>query len=271
MNEAKKIGMLVFDWAGTTVDYGSSAPAEVFRRVFTAEGIHLTREEINKPMGLEKKAHIRALLGCESGSSQWKTLHGADWTGEDVERLYQAFEAELFQVVAEYSAPIAGVVETVEQLRGQGLKIGSTTGYNSHMMEQVIPKARQLGYEPDCVVTPDVTGYGRPTPFMLFECMRRLQVYPPETVIKVGDTIADILEGKNAGAWSVGILTGSNLLGLTEEEYQAVDPETLRQKKCLAADRYRESGADLVIDSITDLPLAVEEINRRLAKKEAEQ
>ena len=150
MNEAKKIGMLVFDWAGTTVDYGSSAPAEVFRRVFTAEGIHLTREEINKPMGLEKKAHIRALLGCESGSSQWKALHGTDWTEEDVERLYQAFEAELFQVVAEYSAPIAGVVETVEQLRGQGLKIGSTTGYNSHMMEQVIPKARQLGYLLNC-------------------------------------------------------------------------------------------------------------------------
>ena len=117
MNEAKKIGMLVFDWAGTTVDYGSSAPAEVFRRVFTVEGIHLTREEINKPMGLEKKAHIRALLGCESGSSQWKALHGADWTEEDVERLYQAFEAELFQVVAEDSAPIAGVVENSSAAR----------------------------------------------------------------------------------------------------------------------------------------------------------
>lgn len=93
------------------------------------------------------------------------------------------------------------------------------------MMEQVIPKAAEMGYQADCVVTPDVTGIGRPTPFMLFECMRRLEVYPPRAVVKVGDTVVDMLEGKNAGAWSVGILTGSNLLGLSQEEYEALEPE----------------------------------------------
>ena len=49
-----------------------------------------------------------------------------------------------------------------------------------------------------------------------------------------------------------------------------MEPEQLKQCKRKAADRYREAGADLVIDSIRELPLAVEEINRRLAKKEAE-
>ena len=86
MKTMDAIRMIVFDWAGTTVDYGSSAPAEVFDRVFTAEGIHLTREEINKPMGLEKKAHIRSLLESPSGSSQWEKVHGASWTEDYVER-----------------------------------------------------------------------------------------------------------------------------------------------------------------------------------------
>lgn len=127
MNEMRKKSECSYlTGPGTTVDYGSAAPAEVFRRVFTAEGIHLTREEINKPMGLEKKAHIRALWDANQAAASGKPFTAADWTEEDVERLYQAFEAELFQVVAEYSAPIAGVVETVEQLRSQGLKIGST-------------------------------------------------------------------------------------------------------------------------------------------------
>ena len=108
MKTMDAIRMIVFDWAGTTVDYGSSAPAEVFDRVFTAEGIHLTREEINKPMGLEKKAHIRSLLESPSGSSQWEKVHGAAWTEEDVDRLYESFEKELYQVVAEYSVPISG-------------------------------------------------------------------------------------------------------------------------------------------------------------------
>ncbi len=260
--------MAVFDWAGTTVDYASSAPSTVFDRIFAAAGIRLTKEEINRPMGMEKEAHIRALLSCESGNSQWLQLHNRSWTDKDVEDLYQKFEETLYQVVAEYSSPIPGVVETVKELRKQGLKIGSTTGYTSQMMEQVIPRARELGYEADCVITPDVTGAGRPTPFMLFECMRRMNVYPPCTVVKVGDTVVDMLEGKNAGAWSVGILNGSNLLGLSQEEYDAISPEELNIRKLETAEKYRQAGADLVIDSIHELPFAIQELNRRLAETE---
>ena len=270
MAETNRIQMIVFDWAGTTVDYGSSAPSEVFARVFSQAGIHLTREEINGPMGMEKKAHIRALLSTLSGTKQWAERYGAAWTEEDVQKLYQTFEATLHDVVAEYSVPIDGVVETVRNLREKGLKIGSTTGYTSQMMEQVLPRAAELGYEADCVVTPDVTGASRPTPFMLFECMRRLNVYPPAAVVKVGDTVVDIQEGKNAGAWSVGILTGSNLLGLTQAEYEAMALEELEERKRRAAECYREAGADLVIDSIWDLPAAIEELNRRMAREEAE-
>ncbi|MBQ7840416.1 MAG: phosphonoacetaldehyde hydrolase [Lachnospiraceae bacterium] len=260
----KGIQMVVFDWAGTTVDYGSSAPAEVFARIFRSEGIHFTRNEINGPMGMEKKAHIRALLSLETGSKQWEEIHGTKWTEEDVERLYEKFEEELFRVVAEYSTPIPGVVETVNELRRQGIKIGSTTGYNAQMMKQVLPKALQEGYQADCVVTPDVTGMGRPTPFMLFECMRQLKVYPANRVVKVGDTVVDMQEGKNAGACSIGILTGSNLLGLTQEEYEAMEPEELKRRKMETKKKYLEAGADMVIDSITELPAAIAKLNQRM-------
>ena len=269
MAEMNRIQMVVFDWAGTTTDYGGVAPSMVFDRVFQEEGISLTKEEINAPMGMEKKAHIRALLSCPSGDRQWKECCGKSWTEEDVERLYEKFEGILYQMVAEYSVPIPGVVETVRQLREKGLKIGSTTGYTSQMMERVLPRAAELGYEADCVVTPDVIGASRPTPFMLYECMRRLNVYPPRAVVKVGDTVVDILEGKNAGAWSIGILTGSNLLGLTRAEYEAMDPEELAQRKQKAAERYTEAGADLVIDSIRGLPAALAELERRMAEQEA--
>lgn len=269
MAEMNRIQMVVFDWAGTTTDYGGVAPSMVFDRVFREEGISLTKEEINAPMGMEKKAHIRALLSSPSGDRQWKERYGASWTEEDVERLYEKFEGILYQMVAEYSVPIPGVVETVRQLREKGLKIGSTTGYTSQMMGQVLPRAAELGYEADCVVTPDVTGASRPTPFMLYECMRQLNVYPPRAVVKVGDTVVDILEGKNAGAWSIGILTGSNMLGLTRAEYEAMDPEELAQRKQKAVERYTEAGADLVIDSIRDLPAALAELERRMTEQEA--
>lgn len=271
MESRQEIRLVVFDWAGTTVDYGSSAPVAVFERVFTEAGIALTREEINGPMGMDKKTHIRSLLSLDTARSQWKEKYGRCWDEEDVERLYAAFEDELYRVAAEYSRPIAGTVEAVEELRKMGIAIGSTTGYTSEMMKQVAPAAEKYGYKPDCIVTPDVTGAGRPTPFMMYECMRRLNVYPPCAVVKAGDTITDIREGKNGGAWSIGILTGSNLLGLTKEEYETMGQEELAQRKEEAKKRYMEAGADMVIDSIRDLPQAIREINRRMQEEKKDE
>lgn len=268
MKYENSIKLAVFDWAGTTVDYGSFAPNDVFGLVFEEADIHLTREEINGPMGMEKKAHIRALLSLDTASVQWKNTYGRDWNEDDVEHLYEKFEEKLYEVVKEYSIPIEGVVETVEALRKNEIKIGSTTGYNNIIMNQVIPAAESCGYRPDCVVTPDAAGVGRPAPFMLFECMRKLNVYPPKAVVKVGDTIADIHEGKNAGAWSIGILTGSNLLGLRKEEYGQMSAKELAVRKAEAAQKYLEAGADMVIDNIRELPAAIEKINCHMAKEE---
>ena len=262
--ENRPIQMVVFDWARTTVDYGSSAPSVVFDRVLTAAGLHLTREEINRPMGLEKKAHIRQLLSSESGSAQWRQLYGRVWNEQDVDKLYETFEATLHTVVAEYSTPLPGVAETVDKLRGMGLKIGSTTGYTSEMMQYVLPVAKEQGYEPDCCVTPDVTEYSRPTPFMVFECMRQLNVYPPKLVVKAGDTVMDILEGKNAGAWSVGIIKGSNVVGLNEAEYNALDEQAKKELHEKARKIYLDAGADYVIEDITELPEVIAKINESL-------
>ena len=183
MKNNNQISMVVFDWAGTTVDYGSCAPMDVFKMIFDEAGVELSRQEINGPMGLEKKPHIRALLSLENADKQWNERYGRAWTEEDVQNLYERLEEKLREVVADYSKPINGVVETVEVLRAKGIKIGSTTGYNNEIMRRVVPAAEKLGYSPDCVITPDITGVGRPTPFMLYECMRQMNVFPVKYVV----------------------------------------------------------------------------------------
>ena len=62
MAETNRIQMIVFDWAGTTVDYGSSAPSEVFDRVFSQAGIHLTREGYQ----MQGEMLVEALLAAYS-------------------------------------------------------------------------------------------------------------------------------------------------------------------------------------------------------------
>ena len=263
-NGERRLRLAVFDWAGTTVDYGSMMPVMVFDKVFRSAGIVLSRAEINEPMGKEKKEHIRELLSLPSASEQWQKAQQRSWTEADVEALYQQFEQVLSENVASRSKPLEGVAETISLLRGQGLKIGSTTGYTAEIMKQVLPVAAAGGYAPDFVVTPDVTGCGRPSPFMLYECMRQAGIYPPQAVVKVGDTITDIREGKNAGAWTVGLLTGSNLLGLDEEEAERIDGQTFAARREAARLRYLAAGADFVAERFTELPEIFSIIEERL-------
>lgn len=265
------LALVVFDWAGTTTDYGSQAPVHVFDRTFRARGLTFDRADINAPMGMEKRAHIRAMLSTEKGADLWRKAQGRAWTDADVDALYESFEATLRQVVAEYSHPMPGVPEAVGELRRMGLKIGSTTGYTSEIMDLVAPVAAREGYAPDCIITPDQTdGLGRPTPFMLYACMQRLRVWPANRVVKVGDTISDIREGKNAGAWAIGILTGSNLVGLDQTEAETLPAEQVEARKAEARAAYLAAGADLVIDSIRDLPEAIRTLNARIEAEAAQ-
>ena len=43
-------------------------------------------------------------------------------------------------------------------------------------------------------------------------------------VAKVGDTISDIKEGKNAGVFTVGVTEGSSQMGLSLAEFEALSP-----------------------------------------------
>lgn len=50
-----KIECVIFDWAGTVVDYGCMAPVGAFTKVFSNRGIDITIAEARAPMGLHKK------------------------------------------------------------------------------------------------------------------------------------------------------------------------------------------------------------------------
>ncbi len=257
-----KIEMVVFDWAGTMVDYGSCAPVDVFDRTFKKKGIELTKEEINKPMGMEKKCHIRTILNFERVKMLFNELYNRDFTEKDVEELYDIFEKDLYEVVLEYTVAIYSVVETLNTLKEMGIKVGSTTGYTSAMMEKVTQKAKTIGIAPDVVITPDVANNAsRPSPFMIFECMKKLSVESVANIIKVGDTKMDILEGKNAGVITVGLLEGSNMLGLSKDEYSKLTKSEQDELKLIAKQKYLDAGANFVINNMSELLDVIKAIN----------
>ena len=202
-----KIEGVIFDWAGTTVDFGCFAPVNVFLKIFKNAGVEVTMEEARLPMGMLKRDHIKTMLQMPRISQRWEETHGGTFTEADIDELYKHFEPMLLSSLKEFTSPLPLVVETVSALREMGLKIGSTTGYTDIMMELVVPSAAEKGYSPDFVITPDATNsLGRPYPYMIFRNIEALRITAPWKTVKVGDTMADIKEGINAGVWSVGVI-----------------------------------------------------------------
>lgn len=258
-----KIEAVIFDWAGTTVDYSCFAPVQAFISAFEKYGITPTLEEVRKPMGMLKRDHIKTMMHMERIHAEWLRIHGKDVTEEDVDQVYESSEAAILEILDGFAEPKPYVLDTIQTLRDWGIKIGSTTGYTDEMMEIVAPKAATLGYEPDCWFSPNsVNNMGRPYPYMIFENLKKLKVSAVENAVKVGDTVSDIKEGLAAGMISVGIIEGSSVMGLSEPEYNALS-DVEREKICEATrEVFVNAGANYVILNMSELPELIKKLEK---------
>ena len=80
------------------------------------------------------------------------------------------------------------------------------------------------------VVTAQSVARIKPHPAPVLFAARQMG-FPPEECLMVGDTVVDIVAGRRAGAQTVGVLSGFG-----------------------DADELSRAGADLVLDSVADLP-----------------
>jgi phosphonoacetaldehyde hydrolase len=261
---AGSVRLLITDLAGTAVDYGSCAPAGVFVQLFGLHGVEISLEQARGPMGIEKKDHIRALVGVPEIAGKWERVHGTGCTEADIDRMYREFIPLQVEALPRYSGLIPGVLEATGELRKRGVRIAANTGYNREMTEIVLREAQRQGFVPDAAACATDVPKGRPAPWMIFALMQRLDVFPPAAVVKIGDTVPDIEEGLNAGAWTVGVARTGNLIGLTEAEIAALPATRLESLLQAARGRLRRAGAHYVIDSIADCVPIVDEINARL-------
>lgn len=251
---ACSIEAVIFDWAGTTVDYGCFAPVNAFAIAFGKFAVEVTDEEIRKPMGMLKIDHIRTMLSMERIAKLWQDKYGRTPDENDVNAIYDVFEESLLESLEQYAEPKPYVTDTVAELRSMGIKIGSTTGYTDKMMGIVTAEAEKQGYKPDVWISPDsVGGAGRPYPYMIFENLKRLGVSSVKNVVKVGDTISDIREGVNAGVISVGVVDGSSELGMRGDEFEALGSSEKEAARERVREGFRNAGADYVIDDLSKL------------------
>ncbi|HIP78706.1 MAG TPA: phosphonoacetaldehyde hydrolase, partial [Kiloniellaceae bacterium] len=186
---------VIFDWAGTMIDFGSRAPMGAFVEVFGEFGVELTIAEARGPMGLPKLEHIKALGALPRVAAVWQEAHGgAPFDDDAAQRVYEIFVPLNARIVSDYAELVPGAAAMVADLRALGVKIGSTTGYTRDIMAPVLPLAAEQGYAPDNLVCAGDLPAGRPSPLMMYKCFIDLAVWPASACVKVDDTEPGIAE-----------------------------------------------------------------------------
>ena len=214
---SQPIQLAMFDMAGTTVnDKVDGHPLMVISmmRAFAKHEIELSPDVINKHRGKQKSEAIRALLREVAELSPVDTERVADG-------VYHDFLHELESNLASISE-IGGTTELFRDLKSKDIYVGVGSGFPMQVVQAIISRLGWLDEGLlDYVGSADQIGVGRPNPKMILDAMERFNITNGSKVVKIGDTVVDVQEGKNAGAWTVAVLTGSQ----TETQLMAAAPD----------------------------------------------
>ena len=194
MVRSKRLKLVVFDMAGTTVDDRIDGVPLVLRSYDDAlrrHGVEVPMEVLNEQRGRDKWTVIREL------------------GGEDAEEIYTHFKAALLSN-ADRVREVRGASEAFRFLRRHGVKVALNTGFPREVAAEIIDR---LTWERagliDSWTCSEAVGRSRPDPAMIHALMSSLGVEDPSTVMKIDDTATGLEEGLNAGAVTLGVLTGT--------------------------------------------------------------
>jgi phosphonoacetaldehyde hydrolase len=252
---------VVFDWAGTMIDFGSRAPVVALCKLFEAASVPLTEAEARADMGMAKSDHIAAILATSRVREAWTAQYGKAPDAGDAAALFGDIGPMMREAARECAELIPGAADVAGRLRAAGVKIGSCTGYTREMMVDILPVAEAQGYKPDMLVCAGDTAAGRPSPLMLWKNLVELGAWPATACVKLDDAEVGIAEGRAAGVWTIGVAASGNGVGLSREAFEALSSEERAARVCGARAALEKAGAHLVIDTVADLPDALAKLD----------
>lgn len=219
----KSVKMIVCDMAGTTVNEGGLVYKTLFNTI-KGYDIYIKEDEMKDWYGVNKTQVLQYFIN------------------RDPE--YKDNEAILPQMLNSFKKSLRksyfddGVVKLIDpnmprlfnRLRKNNIKIALNTGFSVDLQEALLESLKMRDFI-DGYISSESVVHGRPEPYMINELMDRFKITDSKSVVKIGDSKADMQEGKNAGCGTtIGVLTGAE-----------------------SKENLLEAGADIVLNSVMEI------------------
>ena len=174
---------VIFDMDGVLIDsepLWKIAMEEAFKSV----GCNLTKKDFQKTVGLRIDEVI----------TFWYNEVG--WSGKSPKEMEDFIIFRMVELIKKHGKPLLGVVDTLQYLRGEKIKIGLAT---SSYMELVVVVLETLGITDlfDAVNSAETESHGKPHPAVYLTTAKLLDVDPLQCLV-VEDSLNGIISGKAA-------------------------------------------------------------------------
>lgn len=222
-----EIDLVVYDMAGTTVQEGGIV-YKTLQLAMREDGLQVSDEDMHPWHGAKKEAvieHFALKAGTPPEDITERVTRVGEWFVNAIDDAY-------FNEASAIDHIDIGLLGYFRQLKDAGIKIAFDTGYPENIQKGLI---KRLGFDKiaDAYISSYQVSEGRPYPYMIHHLMERTQVMNVKRVCKVGDSVRDIEEGRNAGCGLVvGVLSGAD-----------------------GFDDLMRAGAHVVCERVTDLPV----------------
>ncbi|MCL5670243.1 MAG: HAD-IA family hydrolase [Acidobacteria bacterium] len=185
------IELLIFDLDGTLVD----------SELDLALSVNFVLQEMGqKPLSVER---IASYVGRGVRVLVSRAL-GPDATEDDVERGNNLFLDHYCRHMLDHTVPYPGVREALEGLRGRKMAVLTNKPVKfSRLMLAGLGLTEHFSY----IYGGNSFENKKPDPVGVFQLMGDFDTAAGETLM-IGDSVSDVLAGRNAGVWTCGVSYG---------------------------------------------------------------
>lgn len=210
MNQIK---LMVFDMAGTTIKE-DNVVYKTIHQTLSDNNIDISLEDVLKHgAGKEKLTAIKEILSMKKIKKEGLAEHIFESFKTDLEQNYNNYDIKVFN----------GTKPTFDALKVQDIKIALNTGYNRETATKLLKRVNlKVGQDIDTLVTADDVKKGRPHPDMIIKAMKDTGISSANYVVKIGDSVIDIEEGKSAKCkYTIGLTSGAQ----NADQLQTAQPD----------------------------------------------
>jgi len=199
------ITAVFFDFIGTTVlEKNNDVVLSCFQKAFDDFSVNVDKSTLQKHRGKDKGAMILEVLKSAKREPKIKP------------KILAAFKKHFANSLDQFSEN-KDLSRTMDHLRGKNVKAGIGSGLPRDLLQTLMEHFHWERFGFDYISTAEEIGKSRPNPEMIIDMMVKLHLNNFQ-FLKVGDTIADIQEGKNANVMTAALLSGTQPEDLLRKE-----------------------------------------------------